>query len=279
MNIGRNMTNSSTYGGGRGPHKIKMSPYDAEKHIWVVDDNLHQIHKFTYDGELVLTHGERGVSGRGPNNFSRPTDIAWLPDGTYFISDGYVGTRVAKFDANDNFIMDWGRAPADPANPRPNEFNTVHAISISAEGLIYVSDRAHARIQVFDENGNFQFMFPTGQRGESLPYAIEILQDPSGRGVPLGRGRQLRSNSEVRSGGEIMSMAGAPRVTITGTSTARTRSRPIRTATCTLRKCSPAGYKSSSRGPVPTLPRSWDGSGVRRGTEADQSGDVRRDKG
>ena len=166
--------------GGRGPHKIKISPHDPEKHIWVVDDNLHQIHKFTYDGELVLTHGERSVSGRGPNNFSRPTDIAWLPDGTYFISDGYVGTRVAKFDANDNFIMEWGQAPADPANPGPNEFNTVHAIAISANRLIYVSDRAHARIQVFDENGNFQFMFPTGQRGESLPYAIEILQDPTG---------------------------------------------------------------------------------------------------
>ena len=140
--------------GGRGPHKIKMSPYDDEKHIWVVDDNLHEIHKFTYDGELVLTHGERGVSGRGPNNFSRPTDIAWLPDGTYFISDGYVGTRVAKFDADDNFIMDWGQAPVDPANPGPNEFDTVH--------------------------GNFQFMFPTGPRGKSLPYAIEIFRDPTG---------------------------------------------------------------------------------------------------
>ena len=167
--------------GGRGPHKIKISPYDPEKHIWVIDDNLHLIHKFTYDGDLVLTHGERSVAGRGPNNFSRPTDIAWLPDGTYFISDGYVGTRVAKFDADDNFIMDWGQAPADPANPGPNEFNTVHAITISADRLIYVSDRAHARIQVFDENGNFQFMFPTGQRGESLPYAIEILEDPDGQ--------------------------------------------------------------------------------------------------
>ena len=166
--------------GGRGPHKIKMSPYDSEKHIWVVDDNLHQIHKFTYDGELVLTHGEKGVAGRGPNNFSRPTDIVWLPDGTYFISDGYVGTRVAKFDPDDNFIMDWGEAPADPDNPGPNEWDTVHAIAISQDRLLYVSDRAHARIQVFDVDGNFQFMFPTGQRGESLPYAVEIMTEPSG---------------------------------------------------------------------------------------------------
>ena len=128
----------------------------------------------------MLTHGEQLVPGRGPNNFNRPTDIAWLPDGTYFISDGYDGTRVAKFDANDNFIMDWGQAPVDPANPGPYEFDTVHAITISQEGLLYVSDRAHARIQVFDENGEFQFMFSTGPRGHSLPYAIEVLSDPSG---------------------------------------------------------------------------------------------------
>ena len=182
--------------GGRGPHKIKISPYDPEKHIWVIDDNLHQIHKFTYAGELVLTPGEQGVAGRGPNNFSRPTDIAWLPDGTYFISDGYVGTRVAKFSADDEFIMDWGQEPEDPDNPGPNEFDTVHAIAISADRLLYVSDRAHARIQVFDENGEFQFMFPTGPRGESLPYAIEIMTEPSGEEflwiADGGTGRMLK---------------------------------------------------------------------------------------
>jgi sugar lactone lactonase YvrE len=182
--------------GGRGPHKIKISPYDPEKHIWVIDDNLHLIHKFTYDGELVLTHGERGVSGRGPNNFARPTDIAWLPDGTYFISDGYVGTRVAKYGPDDTFIMDWGQEPADPDNPGPYEFDTVHAIAISSDRMLYVSDRAHARIQVFDENGEFQFMFPTGPRGESLPYAIEIMTESSGEEflwiADGGTGRMLK---------------------------------------------------------------------------------------
>ena len=93
---------------GRGPHQIKISPYDKEKHVWIIDDQLHVIYRFTYDGKLVHTLGELGMRGRGPNTFDRPTDIAWLPDGTYFISDGYGGTRVAKFDPNDKFIMDWG---------------------------------------------------------------------------------------------------------------------------------------------------------------------------
>lgn len=144
---------------GRGPHKIKISPYDQDKHVWIIDDQLHMIYKFTHDGELVYSHGELGVRGRGPNNFDRPTDIAWLPDGTYFISDGYGGKRVAKFDPDGNFIMDWGQEPADPDNPGPGEFNNPHSIQISSDRRLYVVDRGHERMQVFDENGNFLDMW------------------------------------------------------------------------------------------------------------------------
>jgi hypothetical protein len=144
---------------GRGPHQIKISPYDAEKHVWIIDDQLHMIYRFTYDGKLVHSKGQVGVRGRGPDTFDRPTDIAWLPDGTYFISDGYGGTRVAKYGPDDRFIMDWGQAPKDPQNPGPNEFNTVHSIAISADRKLFVVDRGHERMQVFDENGTFLDMW------------------------------------------------------------------------------------------------------------------------
>ncbi len=160
----------------RGPHKIKMSPYDPDKHVWVVDDELHQIFKFTYDGELVMSLGTRLEPGRDAgNNFARPTDIAWLPDGTFFISDGYDGVRVAKFDAEGNFIKDWGTEPADPDNPGPNEFNTVHSIAVSADRRVFVADRGHRRLQVFDEEGEFLDMFSTGMR--SSPYYHMITED------------------------------------------------------------------------------------------------------
>ncbi len=173
---------------GRGPHKIKMSPYDPDKHVWVIDDQLHVIHKFTYDGQLVMTLGTKGQRGRDAGRlFDRPTDIAWLPDGTFFISDGYGGKRVAKFDKDGTFLMDWGSAPADPANPGPNEWNTVHSIAVSQDRRVFVVDRGHGRIQIFDENGKFLDMFYTGPRGEggdydapgvvSRPYAHLITAD------------------------------------------------------------------------------------------------------
>ena len=161
---------------GRGPHKIKMSPYDPEKHIWMIDDQLHVIYKFTYDGKLVMTLGTKGERGRdGGRLFDRPTDIAWLPDGTFFISDGYGGVRVAKFDKDGKFLMDWGQAPKDPKNPGPNEWNTVHSIQISNDRRLFVVDRGHRRIQVFDENGKFLDMWNTGVR--SSPYAHIITTD------------------------------------------------------------------------------------------------------
>jgi len=174
---------------GRGPHKIKMSPYDPEKHVWVIDDQLHMIYKFTYDGKIVMSLGTKGQRGRDAGKlFDRPTDIAWLPDGRFFISDGYGGKRVAKFDKDGKFIKDWGQAPSDPKNPGPNEFNTVHSIAVSDDGRVFVVDRGHGRMQVFDEEGKFLDMFATGPQGLNMddyplgqvvsrPYAHLITAD------------------------------------------------------------------------------------------------------
>lgn len=139
------------FSGGRGPHKIKISPYDPEKHVWIIDDNLQQVFKFTNDGKkLVMTLGERGVPGNDDKHFGRPTDIAWLPDGTFFISDGYTNTRVVKFDKNGKFLTSWGKPGTGPG-----EFNLVHAVDIDARRRIYIADRSNSRIQIFDENGKY----------------------------------------------------------------------------------------------------------------------------
>jgi sugar lactone lactonase YvrE len=140
----------------RGPHAIKISPYDPERHVWIVEDSRHQIFKFTNDGKkLVMTLGELDVAGSDDKHFGRPTDIAWLPDGTFFISDGYANTRVVKFDKNGKFLMAWGTRGTGPG-----EFNTVHSIAVDQKRRVYVADRRNRRVQVFDENGRFVDLWP-----------------------------------------------------------------------------------------------------------------------
>jgi peptidylamidoglycolate lyase len=130
---------------------VKISPYDPERHVWVIDDNRHQVFKFTNDGsKLVLTLGEAGVAGNDNAHFGRPTDIAWLPDGTFFISDGYVNTRVVKFDKDGRFVMTWGTK-----GNGPGQFDLPHSIDIDRNRRVYVADRSNSRIQIFDENGKY----------------------------------------------------------------------------------------------------------------------------
>ena len=79
----------------RRPHAIYINPYDKDKYVWLVDDYRHAIFKFTHDlKKLVQTIGTPNQMGADATHFSRPTYLAWLPDSTMFVADGYVGTRL-----------------------------------------------------------------------------------------------------------------------------------------------------------------------------------------
>ena len=49
-----------------------------------------------------------GCLTRGPSN--RTITNLEAPDGSFYVADGYAGTRVAKFDADGTFLMDFGMA-------------------------------------------------------------------------------------------------------------------------------------------------------------------------
>jgi hypothetical protein len=147
------------------PHFVAINPYDPEKHVWVLDDHNHAIFKFTHDGkQLVQTIGTPKQSGADGTHFNRPTFLAWFPDSTMFVSDGYNGTRVAKFDKNGKFLLDWGMKGTPPNEKRPGYMNNVHGIAIDPQTRrVFVNDRANRRIQVFDENGKYLYEWSAGE--------------------------------------------------------------------------------------------------------------------
>ncbi len=150
--------------GGRGPHKIKISPYDPERHVWVVDDSGQVIYKFTHDGkQLVLTLGVPGVAGNDETHFGRPTDLAWLPDGTILVADGYGNSRIVKLDKNGKYITSWGTKGIGPG-----QFNIPHSIDVDRNRRVYVADAHNSRVQVFDENGKFLDQWPNIWRPDVL---------------------------------------------------------------------------------------------------------------
>ena len=86
--------------------------------------------------------------------FRQPTDVTWDSRGNIYVSDGYINSRVAKFNKDGNWLKSFGEPGTGPG-----QFRTVHAIAIDKNDNIYVGDRANHRIQVFDTDGNFLRMF------------------------------------------------------------------------------------------------------------------------
>ena len=142
----------------RRPHSVYISPYDPQKRVWIVDDNMQVIYIFTNDGkQLLQTIGTPEQEGADANHFNRPTFIDWLPDGTFFVSDGYTGTRVAKFDKNGKFLMQWGiKGNPGGSETRPGYMNNVHGVAVDPTSRrVFVNDRNNSRVQIFDENGKY----------------------------------------------------------------------------------------------------------------------------
>jgi hypothetical protein len=160
----------------RRPHSVYISPYDPDKNIWIVDDNMQVIYKFTHDGKKLLqTIGTPEVEGADATHFNRPTYLDWLPDGSFFVSDGYTGTRVAKFDKNGKFLMQWGmkggpRGGGDTKlETRPSYFSNVHGVAVDpASHHVFVNDRNNHRIQVFDDNGKYLYEWKINADPSSL---------------------------------------------------------------------------------------------------------------
>lgn len=141
------------------PHYVTINPYDPEKHIWIVDDHMEVIYKFTHDMKhLVQTIGTPGVAGADATHFNRPTFLAFLPDSTMYVADGYNGTRVAKFDKNGKFLMQWGKKGIPPNEKRPYYMNNVHGIAVDpVTKHVFVNDRGDHRVQVFDQDGKYLY--------------------------------------------------------------------------------------------------------------------------
>jgi len=136
--------------GSRGPHHITINPYDPEKHVWIIDDDLQQVFKFSHDGNLLLTVGEKGVAGEDTGHFNLPSGVAIVKDGSFYVSDGYRNSRIVKFSPEGKYLLEWGKkGNAD------GELNLPHCVAVDYSLKVYVADRENKRIQIFDANGKF----------------------------------------------------------------------------------------------------------------------------
>jgi len=177
-------------------HTVRI---DRDDHIWAVDKGSDMVVRFNPAGQVVMVFGRRKESAdaeTGPweepdpplapidGLFRQPTDVAWDSSGNIYVSDGYVNSRVAKYDRNGDWVKSWGEPGTGPG-----QFHLPHAIAIDRNDNVYVGDRTNRRIQVFDIEGRFQRMF-----------TIDVPPDPATRAV----------NGNTPTGARLAAVIGAP---------------------------------------------------------------------
>jgi DNA-binding beta-propeller fold protein YncE len=146
------------------PHGLTV---DREDNVWITDVALQQVYKFSHDGRLLLTIGERAVAGADSSHFDRPTKVAVAADGSVYVSDGYRNSRVVKFAPDGRFLMQWGSKGSGPG-----QFDLPHGIAVDTRGRVYVADRGNARVQVFDGGGRYLAEWKGAELGRPFDVAM-----------------------------------------------------------------------------------------------------------
>ena len=165
---------------------------DRDGNVWISGTGRGEsILKFSRDGKLLKDFGHRPPpvpAGQTPpplveNNQQTDVFISGVAGFDFdedarelYVADTeFINKRILVFDMDTGaFKRGWGGkgvplneipnervAPYDTSGPPPDikEFNVLHCIHLSNDGLVYVCDRGNDRVQVFTKQGKFVSQF------------------------------------------------------------------------------------------------------------------------
>jgi peptidylamidoglycolate lyase len=155
------------------PHGITI---DDANNVFLTDVGLQQVLKYSHDGKRIFAVGEPRVGKWDPTHFNQPTDIAIRADGSFYVSDGYVNSRIALFDRNGTWLQEWGKKGGGEG-----EFSNPHGLSFMPGGTdVIVADRQNARLQLFDRHGKFKRQWIGEADAQTTGRVFSVAADAGG---------------------------------------------------------------------------------------------------
>ena len=168
-----------------GGHGLEVRAEGKEQFLYVTGyQQLKNFAKLTLTGELVWEKRAPMESGiyakdedtkptqRWGRDAFMPTNYAFLPDGGFFLADGYGSYRVHRYDKDGKWLSMFGTP-----GKGDGQFDTPHGIWIDSrpgrEPSVVVTDRANKRLQWFTLDGKHLKTL----EGFILPANADILGD------------------------------------------------------------------------------------------------------
>jgi hypothetical protein len=136
-----------------GAHGLGLRSEGGEELLYHCDINRCKVVKTSLAGEILWEHGyprEDPAYGAAPTAFV-PTNVAFAPNGDFFVGDGYGSSHLLRFSAAGAFLGEIGRPGRGDG-----EFDTPHGLWVDARGtepVLLVADRGNRRIQTFGLDG------------------------------------------------------------------------------------------------------------------------------
>jgi DNA-binding beta-propeller fold protein YncE len=209
--------------GGKGegyewPESMHGVHVDYKGNVWLGGNGAKdsQILKFTADGKFLMQSGHQGknAGSNDPENFGRVAQIYVDPKtNEAIIADGYRNRRVAVVDADTGKMKRfWGaygnkpddgqQGPYSPTAAALQQYRSpVHCVALANDGMLYVCDRQHDRVQVFTTDGKFQkeTFFAKDTLASGSTWEIAFSKDPGQRFIYLTDGQNERVRIVERS--------------------------------------------------------------------------------
>lgn len=133
----------------------------ANDTAYVTDSDASVAHKYTLEGQHLLTLGTRDVHSdtgteiygdlvpRAAGPFNHPTKMVMGPSGHLYVSDGERNARVHRFTPDGHLLASWGV----PGKNGLGEFHLPHSLFVDNDDRVYVCDRENSCLQVFTGDG------------------------------------------------------------------------------------------------------------------------------
>lgn len=158
-----------------GGHGIDLRKEGSEEFLYLCDISHRQVIKTTLKGEEIWKIGfPKEPSVYKDASGYRPTNVAFAPDGGFYVADGYGSHFIHQYDKDAKWVRTWGGAGKEPG-----KMQTPHGIWLDnrpgRQPALVVADRANARLQYFTLDGKHisfvnEVLFPAhfDIRGEVL---------------------------------------------------------------------------------------------------------------
>ncbi len=131
-----------------GAHGMDYNVEDGTEFLYLATTSVHKVAKCTLDGEKVFELGAPMASGHYESEEAfKPTNTAILPDGQFYVADGYGLSYIHQYTAEGEYVRSWGG---------PGELNCPHGIWIDRRGAtprILVADRGNERLRYYTLDG------------------------------------------------------------------------------------------------------------------------------